>query len=70
MKGTDTMTRNPMTGMVNNVMTVFRVILLAALAISFLGGIAGKPEEKKGCIGMFACSGVLFLLSVAAERLL
>lgn len=51
-------------------MIVFRIILLVALAISFIGGIAGNQAEKRDCRWLFGCSGMLFLLSFAVERLI
>lgn len=50
--------------------TAFRIILLIALVISYLGGVAGRQGEKKDYITLFGCSGGLFLLSFALERLM
>jgi hypothetical protein len=51
-------------------MKAFRVILLATLTISYIGGIAGQQEDKKSCIWFFGSSGALFLLSFVVEKLL
>lgn len=51
-------------------MNAFRVILLVTLAISYIGGIAGRQDEKKDCVTLFGCSGGLFLLSFVVEKIL
>lgn len=51
-------------------MTVFRVILLLSLVICFLGGVAGKKEEKADFLAFFCGSGAMFLLSVFVEKIM
>ncbi len=70
MEDMDTTIQSPKTVRMSNLVIVFRVILLVSMVISFLGGVAGKPDEKKSCICLFGYSGALFLLNIAVEKLL
>lgn len=47
MEDMDTTIQSPKTVRMSNLVIVFRVILLVSMVISFLGGVAGKPDEKK-----------------------
>lgn len=50
-------------------MLVFRILLLAVLVVSAIGSIGGNREDQRTSMKLFALSGVLFLLSIVAERM-
>ncbi len=50
-------------------MLVFRILLLAVLVVSAIGSIGGNREDQRTSMKLFGLAGVLFLLSIVAERM-
>ena len=51
-------------------MLVFRILLLAVLAVSAIGSVGGNREDQRTMMKLFGLAGALFLLSLAVERML
>ena len=50
-------------------MLVFRILLLAVLAVSAIGSVGGNREDQRTRMKLFGLAGALFLLSLAVERM-
>lgn len=50
-------------------MLVFRILLIVVLMVSAIGYIGGNREDQRAMIKLFGLAGVLFLLSIIAERM-
>ena len=46
-------------------MLVFRILLLAVLAVSAIGSVGGNREDQRTMMKLFGLAGALFLLSLA-----